>query len=287
MTMGDAEFHAGAAYAQGSFEVSNALTLMAGVRHDRRSESESATNPRLAAIVTPDQRTTVKVMYGASYRPPSATEEGFPGTYYAPNPDLRPEHIATLELEIQRRVLAPLLLGASVYSYSVKDLIESVQIESGARLQHENLSGARATGLELQADWLPGGSHTAHASYALQVATSEPDQLRMTNSPSQIANLQIASRAESGVHSSLALRYESGRRTVSGSRTNSFLRTDVSAGYSMADRLVPGWLRPLDFSLRVTNLLNSSYSVPAGSHHVQSSIAQDGRAWSIRVDWRR
>jgi outer membrane receptor protein involved in Fe transport len=284
-TRDNAPFNIASIYAQNELQLARRLTLVTGLRLDRKSRERTTNAPRLALIATPDRLTTIKLLYGEAFRSPSPAEADLQTTFYSRNPTLRPERISTLELEVQRRVGAALLVGGSVYSYQIRNLIDQVAIENGT-VEFANVAQSEAAGIELQVEALPGGPVSAHATYAFQRTASEPGDIPLTNSPHQIANLSFTARRWQGLRSTAAVRYESGRLTLAGPSTPSFARTDLDIGYAPRRGDLPRWATATELSLRVTNLFDTPYSTPAGIEHRQAAIPQDGRTLSLRLDWR-
>jgi hypothetical protein len=106
----------------------------------------------------------------------------------------------------------------------------------------------------------------------------------MTNSPAQLSRLTITSRLAPGLRSATTVRYESGRRTLAGTSTGAFVRSDMSLLYTAG--LLGAWARGADLSLRVANVFNKEYGSPGGVEHLQSLIPADGRALSLALHWR-
>lgn len=152
----DAPFLVSSLFAQHELSFSRKVSFLSGVRMDARSGLHRALTPRAALVVAPDERTSVKLLYGEAFRAPTPSERDYDFGYYMANRSLRPERIRTIEVEAQRRVASPLLLTASAYQYSTRDLIE--QTETGVDLvQFQNLSAAHAVGSEFEADVRPAG----------------------------------------------------------------------------------------------------------------------------------
>lgn len=187
---------------------------------------------------------------------------------------------------MQRRITQALLLGISLYNYTVRNLIEQVEIPGQGGLHYANISAAAATGLEVQADFVPAGPIAAHASFGVQNAHSEPADARLTNSPRYTGTMAVTARNGSGLQSAISVRTESGRLTLQGTETPAFVRTDVNIGYSPSMQHAPAWLRGAAVSMRVTNLFDREYFAPGGIEHVQPAIPQDGRKVTLRLDWR-
>lgn len=278
----DAPVNVASLFAQTDLEMSSKLTAVAGLRLDKRSRFDVAVTPRLAFVTRPDERTTVKLLYGEAFRAPSAAEADITTSTYTENPGLRPERIRTVEVELQRRITSPLLLGMSLYHYALRDLID--QVAAVDAVEYRNVASATGRGVEMQMDLVPGGPFSTRMTYALQRTRDGTTGQRLTNSPQQVATLSGIARAKSGIHSALTVRHETPRRTVVGTWTPAFARTDLNLGFTPSERKVPAWATRLDASVRVRNLFGAYYSTPGGVEHLQPAIPQDGRVASLRLD---
>jgi outer membrane cobalamin receptor len=285
VTSDDAPFDVGSLFAQNELQLSRALTLVGGLRLEKRSRTRAAAAPRIALIATPDRQTTLKLLYGEAFRAPTPAEADLSTSFYERNPALGPERIRTIELELQRRVTAPVLVGVSVYDYHIRDLIDQVSYDEASGVQYRNVEASTGAGIEAQVDVQPGGPLSARATYEIMRSEDESDGTRLTNSPAHTGSLAAMLRGWSGLRSAVTARYESGRRTVVGTSTSSFVRTDLNVGYAVPAASGAAWLRGADLSVRITNLFDVRYAVPGGLEHLQASIPQDGRAISVRLGW--
>ena len=91
--------------------ISEDLIFNAGVRYDEYGYFGGTTNPRLALIYNPFEKTTFKLIYGSAFRPPNDFELYYgDGITQKGNPDLKPETITTYEMScsgtIHRQILA-------------------------------------------------------------------------------------------------------------------------------------------------------------------------------------
>ena len=278
----DAPFTVLSAFAQNDLQLLSRTTLVAGLRVDRYSTAGSAVTPRLALLITPDAATTVKLLYGEAFRAPSPAEALLTSGGYVANPGLAPERVRTTEIDVQRRLSTPLLLGVSLYRYRISNLIDQVPVDP-VLYSYANVSEAVARGAEAQLDFRPRGAFDVRATYAIQ-RTKDGDGVALTNSPERIGTLAISANAGVGLHGAVDLRHESGRLTSGGPATPAFTRVDANVGYELPRALGPAWVRP-ELSLRVTNVFDVAYSTPAGVGNRQSSIAADGRMLALRMDW--
>jgi outer membrane receptor protein involved in Fe transport len=109
-------------------------------------------NPRISAAyylrTTPGSQTKVRASAGTGIRPPDAFELAF-----TDNPSLQPERSRSLEAGIDQSVAAGRgLLEATWFRNTFDDLIVAVgRFVESSRFRTDNISNARASGLELAA----------------------------------------------------------------------------------------------------------------------------------------
>lgn len=282
----DAPFHSASVFAQNELQVLPRLSVVTGLRADKTSGFPMAFAPRIAVIATPDRFTTVKALYGEAFRAPAAAEARLSTSFYQRNADLEPERIHTVELSVQRRLARLLLGGVSLYEYRISNLIDQVEIDEDATLQYRNVASSMGRGIELELDVVPGGPFSAHAAYTFQTARDRTTDARMTNSPEQIGTLSMAARLSQSLRSAVVLRRETGRLALDGSSTPSFVRTDINLGYALPLSRLGGLGKSAEVSLRVNNVFDTRYFTPGGVEHRQAAIVQDGRAFTMRLNWR-
>jgi len=279
----DAPLTISSLFMQSDLEISSRISAVAGVRLDKRSRVDLAVTPRVAIVARPDTRTTIKLLYGEAFRAPSAAEADLTTSLYTANPGLRPERVRTVELDFQRRITQPLLVGVSVYDYAVRNLIDQVANTDG--IEFQNVASAHGQGLEMQIDLVPGGPFSARGTYTAQRANDERTGERLTNSPEQIATISAIARSKSGIRSAFTIRHETQRQTVVGTSTPAFARSDLTVGFTPSDHTLLAWATGLDVSVRARNVFGAHYSTPGGVEHLQPGIPQDGRVLSLSLDW--
>jgi outer membrane receptor for ferrienterochelin and colicins len=175
----DAHYHNASIYAQIQSDWSESFNTMLGVRHDRHSDYASATNPRLGAVWRPNERHSLKLLYGESFRAPSPEESlsafgSFSGerdangnylgsNFRVPNSKLEPEEARTLSLTWDWRPRPDTNVLANLYHGKIDNLIVtldeavSTQYIPGALLSKTSIKGNAGeethTGLDLMAQW--------------------------------------------------------------------------------------------------------------------------------------
>ncbi len=130
------------------------LELTAGVRYDQYSDFGSTVNPRAALVWETLPELTSKLMYGSAFRPPAFVElypKNNPSNLG--NPNLRPETIDTYELAFDYQPTSRLRTVLGLFTYSIKDLIESVQDPGLTTSTSQNNKDQEGHGVELEVDW--------------------------------------------------------------------------------------------------------------------------------------
>jgi outer membrane receptor for ferrienterochelin and colicin len=278
-------FSAVSAFTDHEIQLRRGLTLTGGARIDARQRFPAAFSPRLAIVVQPRDATTLKLLYGEAFRAPSPIEAEITSGVYLANPDLRPEQIRSLEIELRERMGNGVSIEASVYQYHLTDLIDT-EIVDGFFNRSENVDRVGAHGAELQADVKIARPISGRFGYAYQVGEDARTGGTLTNAPAHVATAELVGRHAAGLSSSVRLRHESGRGTLAGTSTRSFTRTDGQISYAPGGNGPAIAKRGVRISLGITNVFDSPISHPGGPEHRQASLAQPGRAASLRLDWR-
>ena len=268
-------------YLQNELQITRTLSVLAGFRYDRYEGLGSAVTPRGAVIFIPSHGTSFKLLYGRAYRAPSISERE-PTGYSIPDPDLRAEKGATMELIYQQRLGRNLLGTMSVYDYRLDGLIDPVSQGVDELPVFRNLHDAHARGVELGLDGR-FGTMSSYASYSLQRAHDQVTDSTLTNSPKHMIKGGVAVRLPGGIRPAIEGRYESGRRTVADTWTDGFFLADLNIGFTPAGT---GALSHLELSVRTRNLFGTRYSTPGGIEHLQPAIEQDGRTMLAELRYR-
>jgi iron complex outermembrane receptor protein len=269
-------------FVQDEYQISGALSILAGLRYDRYDEVGSAITPRGALIFTPSRATSLKLLYGRAYRAPSLAEREYTG-YSEPAPDIHAETGETLELIYQQRLGRGFLATVSLFDYRLNGLIDPVAQGPDEVPVFTNVNDAHASGMELGLD-ARLGTMSGYASYSLQRAHDEVTGVVLTNSPKQLFKGGVAVGLPGGIRPALEGRYESGRRTLADTWTDGFFLADLNLGFT--PKRAGGPLSHLEMSLRARNLFGTRYSTPGGVEHLQPAIAQDGRTMLAELRYR-
>jgi outer membrane cobalamin receptor len=176
------------AFIEGRFARRERLFLTAGLRFDHLSRHEveadpfafqprpafpeqgvNSVNPKLAVtylLTSPAETkssTRLRVSAGTGIRPPNTFEVAF-----TDNPDLQPERSRNLDVGVEQSLLSGMVsLGATGFFNRYDDLIVTVgrALGGASRYRTDNISNARASGLELSGDARAAVGLSLHVAY--------------------------------------------------------------------------------------------------------------------------
>jgi iron complex outermembrane receptor protein len=258
-------------YGQDEWHLLNALAATLGFRVDRNEKTGTALSPRLALIwqATPD--TTAKALYGIAHRAPNSFEDLARFEPDAPSLQLSDETIDTLEFDVDHRVGRDLTLRASVYQWTLHNLI----LENGVTEQYQNTQPVDTRGIELSTDKTWDSGARLRDSVSIQHAYYRTGG-EVANSPKLLGKLNLSSPLPvHGVRVGYELRYDSSRLDLNGTPLGGYALSNL---FLSTESLAQG----LELSLGVGNLFDKHYAQPASANHWQNSLEQDGR--SVRAD---
>jgi len=258
-------------YGQDEWRLSHALAATLGFRVDHNDTTGTTVSPRVALIWQASPETTAKALYGVAHRAPNAFEDlaGFEPN--APSLGLSGETIDTLEFDLDQRVGRDLALRASVYQWTLHNLI----LENDTTQVYQNEQPVDTRGIELSMDKTWDFGARLRDSVSIQDADYRSGSA-VVNSPKVLGKLNFSSPLPiRGVRAGYELRYDSSRLTVNGTTLGGYTLSNL---FVSTESLVKG----LELSLGIGNLFNKHYAQPASANHWQDSLEQDGR--SVRSD---
>lgn len=218
-------------FAQDEIELSDAIDLSVGLRHDDYEEFGGTTNPRVGLIYRPVENTGLKLIYGQAFRAPNAYE-----TYYGDNgetakgnTDLDPETIESVELIWEQDHDEQTRSTLSVFQYTVDDLITQIVDPADDLLVFQNTEETEAHGAEMEFDrrWTSGWR--ANLSHTWQESENSKTGENLVNSPKNLSKLKIvAPIIAEKVFAGLEVRYTSERDTLAGDTADDFVLTNLT-----------------------------------------------------------
>lgn len=265
-------------YAQDEWNIVDTLTSTVGLRVDHNNTTGSHTSPRAALIWQAAPTTTIKALYGRAHRAPNAYERDYSdGISQAANPSLKSESIDTRELVVDHRVSDDLQLHASIYHWTLRDLVALGIDPVSGLAQYRSGGDVNAKGLELAADktWAQGGR--LRGSITWQHVRND-DGAKLPNSPQLLGKLNFSAPLPvAGLRIGYELRYDGPRLTLDDSKTGSVVVSNLRLS---TDKVAKG----LEVGMTLGNLFDKRYAQPGASSNWQNTFEQDGR--SITIDAR-
>jgi len=260
------------------YQPTDYVRLNFGLRLDNYSNIGTMVTPRVSAIFYPFNSSTVKLLFGQAYRAPNVYEFNFMDQVGGSlgNPNMKAEKINTIELCWEEKISNSLFATISLCNYRMSDIIEQEFNLVDSAYRFENTGEIKTNGAEIQLDYRLRNGLNAYISYAVQKAKNNSDDSDVSNSPSHLVKLGFILPVISNLLLAANLNYESERLTVYNTRTNDYLLINANLCFS-------GLFNLFDVSARVNNLLNIIYRHPGGYEHVQHSIIQNGRNYSITL----
>ena len=271
--------HRAGLFIQDEVKVFENLIVNAGVRHDNYSSLGGSTNPRLALIYAPFEKTSIKLLYGQAFRAPSAYERYYNdnGESQKSNPDLDPETIKTYEIALEQYLGLGLWGIASAFRYDIDDLINAETDPADGLDVFRNVDEVRAKGLEFELDGRYDNGWRGRASFSFVDTVDEQTHSRLSNSPRHLGQLNlIAPLFESSFFAGLETLYKGSARTLGGQHAKAHLVTNLTLN---SVELLDG----LEVSASVYNLFDKEYGNPASIEHDQDILYMDGRSYGIQV----
>jgi len=274
-------------YAQDEYTIVQGLIFNAGLRQDIATLSGSMTSPRLALIYGPDPSRSIKLLYGTSFRAPSAWEQfASQANVQEPNLDLKSERIRTAEIVLEQFVGRQLRLTASAFQYRISDLIDEVSDPTTQLLQYRNVGRVQSRGAQFEAEqaWDNGGRLRFSYSYQLAEdlnALDAGDDPLLLDSPRHLAKLNVTSPIPlASLQAGLEIQAMSRRRTISGE----------VAGHTVTNLTLiePALTRSLSASFSLYNLFDTKYSDPASAALANlglDSIPQPRRSFLLKLTY--
>ncbi len=263
-------------YAQAEYQLLPTLALTGGLRQDLYA-TNLLYSPRLAAVYHPHPTTTFKLLYGTAFREPSVLERTFESDIVGliSNADIQPERIRTTELIWEQHLSTRFSTSIALYDYAIRDLINAGSATENMS-QFQNLGSVEARGGEIGITSRPMPDHEVGGSYSYQWAqqTHPTSSGTAYNAPHHLIKLQWRYTGWSWGTLAMEGFGESGRETARGTPTKRVFLLNTHL------RTRPIWYGFV-LSMHVHNVLDHTYTLPAGRQHEQDHFVQDGRRVTV------
>jgi iron complex outermembrane receptor protein len=270
-----------AVFIQDDFKLLDNLVISAGLRYDDYSTFGGSTNPRVAVIYNPLEKTTIKFLYGSAFRAPNAYELYYDdGLYQKGNSDLDPEEIETYEVVLEQYIGDHFRTVLSGYYYELEDLIQQKIDPADDLAYFDNIGKVDAWGIEFEMEGKFHYGIASRISYTYQETENQETDDELANSPKHLAKLNITVPVwREKVFLGIEQQYTSSRKSYYGDEElGGFAVTNLTL---FAQQLYQG----LEVSASVYNLFDKKYDSVGGAEHLMTGIEQDDRNYRLKISY--
>jgi vitamin B12 transporter len=175
-----------AGFLSGTFDVTDTLTVTAGIRYDDFETVGSATTWRtgLAWMATPT--TKVRATYGTGFAAPGSSDRyGVPAWSQLPNPDLQPEESKGWDVGVDQSFLGgALAVSVTYFVNEFEDLIDWVYTDLATYTgMYQNRSSAKTSGIEFGVTASPTDAVSVRFGYSYLDGEDGTTGARLTRRP--------------------------------------------------------------------------------------------------------
>ena len=264
-------------YVQDEYKVLPNLRMTAGLRFDYNSFGTNSLAPRFAAVYNIAKTSTFKLLYSEAHRTPNFYESKYESMDYQKiNSSIKPERIQTKEFVWEYQPKNNIYTSLSLYHYKMKELIDLTIDDNDGLTFFQNIGKVTGRGVEFEIKYNPKKETTLFLNSTLQKSVNTDTGDELTNSPRFLLKGGWAQSIAGMFTFSPECFYETKRTTIYKTSTNPFFLTNVS----LTSKTIFKYIR---VNLKIRNIFNQEYSYPGGFEHVQKTIIQDGRNFSIGV----
>jgi len=267
-------------HVQDQIPLGRQLVLDLGLSYDRYSTFGGTTNPRAGLIYQPFEGTSLKLLYGQSFRAPTAFE-----LYYAvppgqeANPYLKPETARTTELVVEQVFRGGFHLVASGYYYPVRGLIVSGTDPASGAIMYENGERVDLKGVEIALKRQSRSGWEGGLSFSFQGARDLDRPGSLTNSPRVLSQANLSVPLFHGkVFASADVQFVSRRLTLAGDYAGAYVVPNFTL---FSPRALNRW----EASVSLYNAFDQLYGDPASVAHLQHILYQDGRNFRVKFTY--
>lgn len=265
-------------FGQADVAVLDNLRLNAGVRYDEYGTYTPDWSPRAALIYNPWEQSTFKFVYGTAFRDPNILELALAVN---PNVQVKPEKISSYEFIYEQGINRFLRSSIMGYYNRMNDLI-------GLEASGYGNFDAETIGFEpaIEAKWR---DVSARLSYSLQRTQNPGTGAGLADSPENMIKLNVSAPLyKDQLFAGLEVQYTSQSKTEIDNLGN-ITPGPNSPGFTVVNLTIFShdlFIKNLELSASVYNLLNTKYYEPASNFHLEPYIPQDGINFRLKATYR-
>jgi len=280
--LSDLDYDLKSAFLHDEWQVTNSMVLSMGVRRDSYSTFGVTNNPKVSVVWNPTSNTTTKLLYGESFRPPSATELTSNGIFVAlGSRSLEPSKLKMTEFILDHEFNAALNSTFSVYRYKFIDLIGQAPSNNSLNgLAFLNIDEQqKGKGAEFELVWKPSDNITIKPSWAYTSLDSLFDE-RNRYIPKNVIKLNGQIYLSNNWSINLFGQHINGRRRGQDDRRNHIDDYTVLNLNIRKEKL----LNAIDLNISVNNIFNDDAREPI-SRAIQNDYPYRKRNFLINLTY--
>jgi iron complex outermembrane receptor protein len=267
-----------ALYLQDVWNVTDDIGLTLGVRYDRYSDFGDTVNPRAGLVWNFTKDGAIKLLYGRAFRAPNFRELYDRNSFSTRgNPDLDPEIINTVELEVSYKVTDFLKARVNYFYVDITDIIVEDQTQSPRPFI--NRGDAIVQGVETEVIAASKQGSYAYVNYSYW-DPEDDDHRPLPDVPNHIANVGFNLFLWKMLNLNANLHYMGERERDSRDTRRDledFIRVDAAAGVKIG--------KHVDIVGSVYNIFDTDIREPSISL-VPKDYPMPGRTFFFRVRYR-
>ncbi len=255
-------------YAEDQASLSDELTLTLGSRYDHISAGAPAWHPRLALNWKPTHELVMKAIHGSAYRMPNRSDMVYS------DGNLRSETVKGNELALEWQPDSRRRFSVSWYQNAARHLVAGGIDPSTLLWVTRNVGHLKAEGQELEYEQRFASGAMLRANATLQHAHDTGELPIAQYAARRLANVLLAVPA--------------GGPWTLGMDVNAASRRGQAAGYGVFNLTLSQAIEPrgASFALGIRDVFDRRPDDPGNDPILQPRIAQLGRTWTARLDFR-
>ncbi|MEW6602104.1 MAG: TonB-dependent receptor [Nitrospirota bacterium] len=270
-----------AVFIQDVWNITDDISLTAGVRHDHYSDFGGTTNPRAGLVWEFRKDTYLKLLYGSAFRAPTFTD-----LYQTNNPsfvgdrDVKPEKIKTYEAGLEHRFLENYTARINYFHNDIRDLIGHNEDAASAEVpKQENRGDAKVDGVEAELLFDFGNNSYGYVNYSYHHPVDRETGWRLPDVPSQRGNAGANYAPWKYLNTNINLSW-TGKRY----RVDNDLRDDLPAETLVDLTLIAkNFYRTFEIRGSVYNLFDEYYTDPSLPGDVHNDFPTNRRTFLIEA----
>lgn len=257
------------------------MSINLGARVDWYGTFGTSLNPRIAWMLFPTSRTSLKYVFGRAFRAPDPYDQ-----FYVDQIDitttaghLRPETATAHTVLLEHTVNSWMRLAAGAFENNLNDIIEEKQDNASGETYFANLKGDRGRGLEFELTAKHRSGWSARSSYVYSRTISRDSDQPTPNSPKHVAKFNGTAPLGRRLSLGLETLYTGAQNNFANQRIGSSFLANATLSTPLLSK---GW----EISASGYNLFDRKWATPTGPEIVQPATVQDGRGFRFRISYR-